>query len=70
MIKIEGQFMKVNRKSVRERLDFHAEKVREDLMTRLMENDSKISLALDCWTTRGNHYVFMGTSHSLQTILT
>ena len=62
MIKIEGQFMKANRKSVCEWLDFHAENAREDLMVYLIENDSEISLALDCWTS-GNHYAFMGIFH-------
>src|SRR6266496_2354965 len=53
MIKVEGQFMKVNRKLVHERLDFHAEKTRENLMIHLMKNNSKISLSLDYWIAHG-----------------
>jgi len=54
MVKVEGKPMKVNQKSLRERLDCHAQKAKEDLMLRLIENESKISLALDCWTSSNN----------------
>jgi len=33
--------------------------VKEDLMVSLMENESKISLALDCWLSK-NGYAFLG----------
>jgi len=49
----------VNRKSIRERLKTLAATAKEDLMIMLMENESKISLALDCWSSR-NGYAFLG----------
>jgi hypothetical protein len=50
---------KVNRKSVRSRLSTVATDAKEDLMITLIENDSKVSLALDCWTSK-NGYAFLG----------
>lgn len=51
---------KVNRKSVRSRLSTVAADAKEDLLITLVENDSKVSLALDCWTSK-NGYAFLGT---------
>jgi hypothetical protein len=58
-IKVNNQAVTINRKSVREQLDYHAKKAQEDLMSQLMTNDSKVSLALDCWTSK-NNYAFLG----------
>jgi len=55
MIRIHGQPVLINRKSLRDRLSQHATKVKEDLKKQLSKNDSKVSLALDCWTSRMNH---------------
>ena len=60
MVKIDGKTPSISRKSIRERLNFHAQKAKEDLMVKLMENESKISLALDCWTSSSN-LAFLGT---------
>ena len=49
----------INRKSIRTRLGQLAIEAKEDLMIMLMENDSKVSLALDCWGSR-NGYGFLG----------
>ena len=51
----------VNRKNLREKLTKVASDAKEDLMLSLVENESKISLALDCWTSR-NGYAFLGKS--------
>ena len=51
----------VNRKTIREQLRKIAVSAKEDLMTTLMQNDSKVSLALDCWTSK-NNYAFLGMS--------
>jgi hypothetical protein len=53
--------VKVNRKSVRARLSQVGEDATEDLMATLMANDSKVSLALDCWTSKNGH-AFLGTT--------
>jgi hypothetical protein len=50
---------KINRKSVRTRLTQVGQDAKEDLMITLIENDSKISLALDCWTSKNGH-AFLG----------
>ena len=50
-----------NRKNVRERLSEVASTVKEDLMISLMENESKVSLVLDCWLSK-NGYAFLGKS--------
>ena len=55
--KVKGP--KVNRKSVHARLNEVGLDAKEDLMITLMENDSKISLVLDCWTSK-NGYAFLG----------
>jgi hypothetical protein len=49
-----------SRKTVRARLDRHAEKAKEQLRNELAANESKISLALDIWTG-GANYAFIGT---------
>ena len=51
----------VNRKNIREQLRKMAVSAKEDLMSTLMQNDSKVSLALDCWTSK-NNYAFLGMS--------
>jgi len=43
-----------NRSNVTTRLHTSAADAKSDLMVTLMENESKISLALDCWTSRNN----------------
>jgi len=48
-----------SRKVVRARLDEHVKKAKEQLRQELIDNDSKISLALDIWTG-GANYAFMG----------
>lgn len=53
----------INRKILRERLTATSSKAREDLMASLIENESKVSLALDCWTSR-NGFAFLGKSPS------
>jgi hypothetical protein len=53
--------IKVNRKSVRARLSEVGANATEDLMATLMANDSKVSLALDCWTSKNGH-AFLGNT--------
>jgi len=48
-----------NRHSVTVRLESNVTTAKEDLKTQLKELDSKISLALDVWTTR-NNIAFLG----------
>ena len=50
-----------SRKVIRSRLTEHADNATDDLRSILLDNDSKISLALDCWTSRTNS-AFLGTS--------
>ena len=50
-----------SRKVVRARLSTEAKSVKEDLKTILAANKSKISLAVDCWSSRTN-FGFLGTS--------
>jgi len=50
----------INRKSLREHLKTVGTAAKESLLVTLMENDSKISLALDCWTSANGH-AFLGT---------
>ena len=54
-----------SRKVIRQRLHEHADISTEELHELLATNDSKVSLALDCWSSRSN-YGFMGIipSHS------
>jgi len=56
LIKIDGkQYQSPSRKVLRANLTSWADLAREELKTLLTENDSKISLALDCWTSRRRH---------------
>lgn len=64
LIKVNGRRVVINRKKIRNRLDHHAEAAKEDLMTHLIENESKISLALDCWTSAANH-AYLGITPSV-----
>ena len=48
------------RTTIRRRLTKYAKEGVEDLKALLAANDSKISLALDCWSSRSN-YDFLGT---------
>ena len=67
LIKVNGRCVVINRKKIRNRLDHHVEAAKEDLMTRLIENESKISLALDCWSSATNHaYLGITPSCSIQ----
>jgi hypothetical protein len=45
----------VNRKNIREQLREMAVSAKEDLMTTVMQNHSKVSLALDCRTSKNNY---------------
>src|SRR5947207_9496292 len=45
----------VNHKNIREQLQKMAISAKEDLMTTLMQNDSKVSWALDCWMSKNNY---------------
>ena len=56
----------LSRKVIRQRLHEHGNTSMEELHELLATNDSKVSLALDCWSSRSN-YGFMGIipSHSL-----
>ena len=51
----------INHKNTRQRLTDLASNGKEDLARCLMENESKVSLALDCWTSK-NNYAFLGKS--------
>ena len=55
LIHVNGHPLRRNRDNVSKRLHALSEEAKDDLMTRLIENDSKISLALDAWTSRNNH---------------
>lgn len=58
-----------SRKVIRVRLTNHAVHGKEDLKYTLSVNKSKISLALDCWTTRTN-FGFLGMCPNLALSLT
>ena len=47
------------RKSITSQLKKSAEEARADIRRRLVENESRVSLALDCWTSP-NRWEFMG----------
>jgi len=49
-----------SRKVIRQKLREYGELSRDELHERLSCNDSKVSLALDCWSSRSN-FGFMGT---------
>lgn len=50
-----------SRKVIRARLSTEAQSAKEDLKAALAANRSKISLAVDCWSSRTN-FGFLGTS--------
>jgi hypothetical protein len=50
-----------SRKVIRSQLTQHADIATDDLKSLLLDNDSKVSLALDCWTSRTNS-AFLCTS--------
>lgn len=54
----------INRKNIRARLKKLAVTAKEDLMIALIENESKISLALDCWSSK-NGYAFLDISSTI-----
>ena len=49
-----------SRKVIRARLSTEAQSAKEDLKAALAANKSKISLAVDCWSSRTN-FGFLGT---------
>ena len=53
-----------SRKVVRARLSTEAQSAKEDLKAALAANKSKISLAVDCWSSRTN-FGFLGTLNML-----
>ena len=59
LIKINDEAVKVNRDNITKRLHHHASDARDDLMARLMSNDSKISISMNCWTSN-NNIAFLG----------
>ena len=60
LIKVNDEQVIVNRHNITKRLHDHAVNAKEDLMARLMSNDSKISISMDCWTS-DNNIAFLGT---------
>jgi hypothetical protein len=50
----------ISRKTIRTSLSIEAAAARQQLKATLIDNDSKVSLALDCWTSRTGH-AFLGT---------
>ncbi len=50
-------------------LSANANRAVSELRQELADNDSKVSLALDVWTTRTN-YAFLGTFHALYELVT
>jgi hypothetical protein len=59
LIKIDGKRMAINRKNVANHVKQQGKAAKEELLVELMENDSKVSLALDCWTS-SNNCAFIG----------
>lgn len=56
LIKTGGMpYQSPSRKVLRANLTSWADLAKQELKTLLTENDSKISLALDCWTSRRKH---------------
>lgn len=54
-ISVNGKTPIINRKKIAKRLTELAVLAKEDLISQLATNESKISLALDCWSSRHNH---------------
>jgi hypothetical protein len=59
LIDIDGLNGTVNRRNIRELLTTESAVAHEELLLRLVENESKVSLALDCWTSC-NNFAFLG----------
>jgi hypothetical protein len=59
MIKVDGKRMAINRKNVANYVKQQGKAAKEELLVELMENESKVSLALDCWTS-SNNCAFIG----------
>ena len=55
----DGHTLTINRKNITGRLEELAETAKEDLFLTLADNNSKVSLALDCWSSR-NNLAFLG----------
>ena len=64
MIKVKGRPVTINRKNVRARLAEQAAKAKQDLKDELAANTSKVSLAIDGWTSRLNNS-YLGISSVL-----
>ena len=47
-----------NRRTLADKLEFNAERERERFKNELSDIDSKVSLALNCWSSR-NHYSYL-----------
>ena len=54
MIKVKGRPVTINRKNVRARLAEQAAKAKQDLKDELAANTSRVSLAMDGWTSHLN----------------
>jgi hypothetical protein len=59
LIKVDGKRMAINRKNVANHVKQQGKAAKEELLVELMEKDSKVSLALDCWTS-SNNCAFIG----------
>jgi len=55
MIKVKTKSVKINRKNLRSRLTDKADQGEQDLIAELAANKSRVSLALDGWTSRINN---------------
>ena len=64
MIKVKGRPVSINRKNVRARLAEQAAKAKQDLKDELAANTSRVSLAMDGWTSRLNNS-YLGISSVL-----
>jgi len=64
MIKVKGRPVTINRKNVRARLAEQAAKAKQDLKDELAANTSRVSLAMDGWTSRLNNS-YLGISSVL-----
>ena len=64
MIKVKGRPVTINRKNIRARLTEQAEKAKRDLKDELAANTSRVSLAMDGWTSRLNNS-YLGISSVL-----
>jgi len=61
MIKVKGKAVNINRKNLRSRLAEQAAIAKKDLMDELAANVSRVSLAMDGWTSRLNN-AYLGMS--------